>query len=177
MIQDLTKNDTFEPEIQEYLTLKSKASRHVYSSALKHFLDFYRNKYGKDKTISHFLDRIFDEFKKERRKQKRIAELELVEYINYLKMNNKSNNSIRSYFGGIQNFLKSVAPFNSISIPLYRIRSGPLFFTFLTACLVFANAATISTLNQPSIPAIGNLSGSLLTNELRLRLICSRMYG
>ena len=106
MIQDITNNDAFEPEILEYLTLKSKASRYVYSSAFKHFLDFYRNKYGKDKTISHFLDRIFDEFKKERRKQKRVAELELVEYIEYLKQGKKSNNSIRSYFGGIQNFLK-----------------------------------------------------------------------
>jgi hypothetical protein len=59
MIQDLTKNDAFEPEKLEYLTLKSKASRHVYSSAFNHFLDFYRNKYGKDKTVSNFLELIF----------------------------------------------------------------------------------------------------------------------
>jgi hypothetical protein len=34
MIQDVTNNDAFEPEILEYLTLKSKASRYVYSSLL-----------------------------------------------------------------------------------------------------------------------------------------------
>ena len=78
MIQDLTNNDTFDPEIQEYLTLKSKTSRYGYSSAFKHFLDFYWNKYGKTKTVSSFLDRVFDEFKKERRKQKHVAELEFV---------------------------------------------------------------------------------------------------
>jgi integrase len=106
MIQKIVKNDAFEPEIQEYLALKSKTSRHVYSSALKHFLDFYRNKYGKGKTISQFLDRIFDEYKKPRRQQRRIAEIELVEYIDYLKQLKMANNSIRSYFGGLQNFLK-----------------------------------------------------------------------
>jgi hypothetical protein len=33
MIQDVTNNDTFGPEILEHHSLKNKASRHVYSSA------------------------------------------------------------------------------------------------------------------------------------------------
>jgi len=33
MIQDVTNNDAFGPEILEYLSLKNKVSRHVYSSA------------------------------------------------------------------------------------------------------------------------------------------------
>jgi len=40
------------------------------------------------------------------REQKRIAESEIVDFINWLKDKNKSNNTIRAYFGSIQNFLK-----------------------------------------------------------------------
>ena len=101
-----SQKNIFEPEILEYLALKSKTSRHVYSSAFGHFRDFYRNKYGENKGFSDFLDRIFDELKKPRREQRHIAEIELVQLIDYLKQLGKSNNTIRSYFGGIQNFLK-----------------------------------------------------------------------
>ncbi len=62
MIQDILNNDAFEPEIKEYLSLKSNASRYVYSSAFKHFLDFYRNKYGEDKTITSDADLVFSVF-------------------------------------------------------------------------------------------------------------------
>jgi hypothetical protein len=106
MIQCSSKNDIFEPEIQEYLTLKSKPTQTVHSSAFIHFLDYYRNKHGKEKGFSDFLDRIFDELKKPRREQRRVAEIECVQFISHLKQLEKSNNTIRSYFGGIQNFLK-----------------------------------------------------------------------
>ena len=96
----------FETEIQEYLELKSRGTKNVYIPAFRAFLDFYQKKYGEGKGFSHFLDRIFDELKKPRREQKRIAETELMEYIDHLKQLGRANNSIRSYFGGIQNLLK-----------------------------------------------------------------------
>ena len=82
MIQELDYNDAFELEIQEYLTLKSKASRHVYSSAFKHFLDFYRNKYGKDNNNGksweiHFLCLRLDALNQETMLQKRISTIHM----------------------------------------------------------------------------------------------------
>lgn len=95
-----------EPEVEEYLTLKSKPTKHSYSSAFRAFMTFYKNKYNKDKAFSHFLDCIYEELKKPPREQGRIIETELSEFINYLKDQGKSNNSIRLYIAGIQNFLK-----------------------------------------------------------------------
>jgi integrase len=100
------KKAMFEPEIEEYLALKSKPTREIYASAYRAFLSFYQNKYGKGKGFIHFLDHIFDEFKKPIREQKRIAETELTQFIDYLKDKGKSNNSIRLYFAAMQNFLK-----------------------------------------------------------------------
>jgi hypothetical protein len=60
MIQEIVRNDAFELEIQEYLTLKSKPTQAVYLSAFLHFLDYYQTKHGKGKGFSDFLDRIFD---------------------------------------------------------------------------------------------------------------------
>jgi integrase len=100
------KRPKFEPEIEEYLALKSKPTREIYASAYRAFLSFYQNKYGKGKGFIHFLDHIFDEFKKPIREQRRIAETELTQFIDYLKDKGKSNNSIRLYFAAMQNFLK-----------------------------------------------------------------------
>ncbi len=44
--------------------------------------------------------------KKPPRERKRLAESEIVDFINWLKDNDKSNNTIRAYIGSIQNFLK-----------------------------------------------------------------------
>lgn len=96
----------FEPEIEEYLALKSKPTREIYASVYRAFLSFYENKYGKGKGFGHFLDRIFEELKKPMREQKRVAEIELTQFIDYLKDKGKSNNSIRLYFAAMQNFLK-----------------------------------------------------------------------
>ena len=106
MMQRIIAKSRFGEEVEEYLTLKGKATRFVYSSAFGHFLNFYGNKYGERKGFSDYLDRIFEEIKKPRRQQKRIAELELVDFINYLKELGKSNNTIRLYFAAVQNFLK-----------------------------------------------------------------------
>lgn len=92
--------------MQEYLSLKSKSTKSVYSTSFRLFLDYYETKYGKGKGFTHFLDRVFDELKKDRRDQKRVAELEIVEYLNWLKDKNASSNTIRLYFVSIQNFLK-----------------------------------------------------------------------
>ncbi|MCW4052952.1 MAG: hypothetical protein NWE78_07080 [Candidatus Bathyarchaeota archaeon] len=106
MVQRGVIQRCFGDKIEEYLGLKSKATRHVYSSAFGHFLGFYQNKHGEGKSFSDYLDRIFDELKKPRREQRRIAEIELVDFINYLKEQGKSNNTIRLYFAAVQNLLK-----------------------------------------------------------------------
>ena len=96
----------FEPEIQEYLKLKSPSTAHAYSNGLAKFLKFYQKKYGNDANFGHFLDRIFAELKKPRREQKRIAETEVSQFIGYLQDKGLSNNAIRMYFAAVQNFLK-----------------------------------------------------------------------
>jgi integrase len=96
----------FEPEIQEYLKLKSPSTAHAYSNGLAKFLKFYQKKYGNDANFGHFLDRVFAELKKPRREQKRIAETEVSQFIGYLQDKGLSNNAIRMYFAAVQNFLK-----------------------------------------------------------------------
>jgi hypothetical protein len=93
-------------EVEEYQRLKSNATRRVYDSAFGHFLSFYQNKHGEGKGFSDYLDSIFEELKKPRRQQRRTAEIELVDFINHLREQGKSNNTIRAYFGAMQNFLK-----------------------------------------------------------------------
>jgi len=44
--------------------------------------------------------------KKPPRERKRLAESEIVDFINWLEDKNKSNNTLRAYFGSMQNFLK-----------------------------------------------------------------------
>ena len=95
----------FSNEIDEYLTLKSKTTRRNYASAYRTFLKYYKTKHGEDKGFSHFLDRIFDELKKPRREQSKIAEMELSKFID-TQLPKKSNNTIRLYIAAIQNFLK-----------------------------------------------------------------------
>lgn len=96
----------FEPEIKEYLQLKSLSTAHAYSNGLAKFLKFYQKKYGKGANFGDFLDRIFAELKKPRREQKRIAETEVSQFIGYLQDKGLSNNAIRMYFAAVQNFLK-----------------------------------------------------------------------
>jgi integrase len=100
------KKIKFEPEIEEYLALKSKRTAQIYSSGLTKFLTYYQSKHGKDKWFSHFLDEIFEEFKKPQRDQRRVAEIELSQFIDYLRDQKLSNNAIRLYFAAVQNFLK-----------------------------------------------------------------------
>jgi len=100
------KKPKLEQEVEDYLALKSKQTAEIYASAYRAFLSFYQKKYGKNKGFSHFLDRIFEEFKKPIREQRRIAETELTQFIDYLKDEGKSSNSIRLYFAAMQNFLK-----------------------------------------------------------------------
>jgi len=96
----------FEPEIKEYLQLKSPSTAHAYSNGFVRFLEYYQSKYGEGKNIGDFLDRIFEERKKPRREQNRVAETEVSQFIDYLKDKGLSNNSIRMYFAAMQNFLK-----------------------------------------------------------------------
>ena len=105
MIRMMEKS-RFGQEVDEYLSLKGKATRITYSSAFSLFLQYYHTKHGEDKGFGDYLDRVYAELKKPRREQRRIAEIELVEFINFLKQIGRSNNTIRSYFAAVQNFLK-----------------------------------------------------------------------
>lgn len=96
----------FSEEVDEYLRLKGKTTRAVYSSAFELFQQYYQTKYGKGKGFSEYLDNVFAELKKPRREQRRIAEIELVDFVDYLKELGKSNNTIRLHFAAVQNFLK-----------------------------------------------------------------------
>jgi len=73
---------------------------------LRRFISFFKERQGKDKDFSDFLDILEENSKLSRKDRKRLAESELVDFINYLKENDLSNNTIRSYIAGIQNFLK-----------------------------------------------------------------------
>ena len=95
MVQRIIAKSRFSEEVEEYLRLKGKTTRGVYGSAFELFLRFYQSKYGEGKGFSDYLDRIFAELQKPRREQKRVAETELVDFINYLKELGKSNNTIR----------------------------------------------------------------------------------
>ena len=106
MVQRIIAKSRFGEEAEEYLKLKGKTTRGIYGSAFELFQEFYGNKYGEGKGFSHFLDRIFAELQKPRREQKRVAETELVDFIDHLKELGKSNNTIRTYFGAVQNLLK-----------------------------------------------------------------------
>ena len=87
----------FEPEIEEFLKLNSESTQTVYKASFNEFLTFYRQQYGEKVGIGHFLDRIFENMKKPPREQKRLAESEIVGFINWLINKNKSPNTIRAY--------------------------------------------------------------------------------
>jgi len=94
-------------EFEDFLKLKSRRTAETYKGAYRHFLFFYKSKHGEDVNIGHFLDRIFNNLKKPREEQQpRLIESELVEFVNYLKENKLSNNTIRVYIAAMQNFLK-----------------------------------------------------------------------
>ena len=106
MMVIMIQKNRFGEEADEYLNIKGKSTRAIYSSAFNLFLQYHRNKHGEGKGFSDYLDRIFAELQKPRREQRRIAEIELVDFINFLKELGKSNNTIRAYFAAVQNFLK-----------------------------------------------------------------------
>jgi integrase/recombinase XerD len=99
--------EELEPEVEEYLKLKGKSTRISYASAFRKFVEYYKQKHGKDhKAFSDFLDTIYAELRKPPREQKMVTEAELGEFINFLKQKGKSANSIRVYVAAMQNFLK-----------------------------------------------------------------------
>jgi integrase len=97
---------SFESEVEEYLGMKKPATADVYRYGFAKFLEYYRVKYGDDTNLHHFLLRIQTELQKPLLEQERITEMELKEFIDYLKNQKLSNNAIRLYFAAIQNFLK-----------------------------------------------------------------------
>lgn len=100
------KKIVFEDPVEEYLTLKGKKTAQIYRTGLSRFLTYYQSKHGKDANFKHFLDRIFEELNKDPSEQKRVAEIEISGFIDSLKDQKLSNNSIRLYFASVQNYLK-----------------------------------------------------------------------
>jgi len=101
-------------EIEEYLLLKRDTTQSIYRSAFRNFLEYYETQHGEGKGFTHFLDRVFDELQKPRREQRRVAEIEVVQFVDFLKQKGKSGNSIRTYFAAVQSFLKTKgAPFSA----------------------------------------------------------------
>jgi integrase len=95
----------FEPDLEEYLSLKSPATARVYSCGFKRFLEYYRDKYGEDANFRHFLLRIQAEFQKPLLEQEHIIEKEISEFIHFLKKKGLSGNGIRLYFAALQNYM------------------------------------------------------------------------
>ena len=85
----MTDQNIFETEIQDYLILKSESTKTVYSASFNEFLRYYENKHGEGKGFTHFLDRTFEELRKDCRDQKRLAEIGLVQYVDWLKNKGK----------------------------------------------------------------------------------------
>ena len=76
---------TFDPEIEEFLKLKSKSTQTVYKALFNEFLKFYRQQHDEKTNIGHFLDNTFENTKKPSCEQKGLAEIEIVDFINWLK--------------------------------------------------------------------------------------------
>jgi site-specific recombinase XerD len=98
---------TFEGEIEEFLAKKkSHSTVDAYAASFVKFLEFYQGKYGKDANFGHFLDRVYDDINKPIREQKQVLDNEVSEFVKFLKSKELSNNSIRVYLAGLQNYLK-----------------------------------------------------------------------
>ena len=94
------------PEMVEWLSTKARTTAKAYHRRLRRFMRWYRSRYGDDVSISHFLDRLDENLRLPRRERKKLAELEMVEYIDYLKDGEGlANYTIRNNFVAIQNFL------------------------------------------------------------------------
>lgn len=93
-------------EAKEFLKHKSKSTRKIYRNGLRHYVTYYKCKYGSEKTISSFLNLLEENSQLPRKQRKRkLAEAILHDYIENLKKKGYANNSIRSYFVAIQNLL------------------------------------------------------------------------
>jgi len=92
-------------EATEFLAIKKLGTRHVYRAGLRWFLTYYRSQHG-DVSLSDFLDRLDENAQRPRRERRRLAEIEVNGFIDYLSEKGKSNKTIRAYFAAIQNFLK-----------------------------------------------------------------------
>lgn len=93
-------------DVEEYLGLKSRNTAEIYRTGFRKFITYYQEKYVDEVGFNHFLDRLFENARLPMREQKRVAELEMVDYLNYLTDQGGSNNTQRLYFGAIQNYLK-----------------------------------------------------------------------
>ena len=107
------KNYGFCEEVKAFLKVKKPSTCRIYKIGLDKFRDYYRGKYGKDKTVADFLNAVSEDMKKPALEQKRIAETEFNGFIKHLenlsteKTDLKTSaNTIRLYLAAVQNLLK-----------------------------------------------------------------------
>jgi hypothetical protein len=72
---------------------------------LRRFLTYYREQYGDDEDLNHFLERLYRNEELPPHKRERLAEAEISDFISWIKKQGTSANSIRTYFSMIQNSL------------------------------------------------------------------------
>jgi integrase len=97
---------TFCEDVEKFLKVKKPHTRRPYVSALVKFRRFYQEKYGEDKTISDFLDRVSEDRQKPRGKRTRLAEQVITDFVSYMQKGNLTPNGINLYVAVVQNLLK-----------------------------------------------------------------------
>lgn len=95
-----------EPICEEFLALKGVKTAEIYRTSFRYFTQWYREKYDTKKPFEDFLNKLYENLSLPVREQSSPAETILNEYIRHLILKKFSNNTIRNYFAGLQNFLK-----------------------------------------------------------------------
>ena len=70
-------------EVEEFLKLKSKSTASNYRIGIRRFIPWFKKRHGEDKDFSHFLDMLEENEKLSRKERKRLAETELIDFIDF----------------------------------------------------------------------------------------------
>jgi len=92
-------------EALEFLDAFEGATRRIYTAGISKFLSFYRSS-GEGKNVSDFLDTLEADLKLPRRQRERVGEKVIRDFIKYMKDENLSPKSIRTYVAAIQSLCK-----------------------------------------------------------------------
>lgn len=87
---------------KEFLEALSTGTRQVYEAGLGVFLVFYQGKYGRDCTLSYFLDELEADLHRSRRERKHIGRKVLRKFVTWMKKQGFKPKSIRTYTSAVQ---------------------------------------------------------------------------